>query len=186
MRFIDDLDGEWLAFLRRELQVTAFVEHGLWFALATIARDCLSDTVATCVCLEAAMKQRSAQAITLYAMELGLPGGVGKEAFVGEERWQPARRYLERLAETPDWGDEVIADALAAAPAAVRRVRPKDREDASPRGSVALPEDDGDRVGIVMAKSAEGDAVAEILRGREGIEVLDQPSFWDIRARARL
>ena len=31
------------------LQIPAFVEHGLWFALATVARDCLSDSVATCV-----------------------------------------------------------------------------------------------------------------------------------------
>ena len=37
-----------------------------------------------------------------------------------------------------------------------------------------------------MAKSAEGDAVAEILCRREDIEVLEQPAFWDIRARDRL
>ncbi len=46
------------------------------------------------------------------------------------------------------------------------------------------PIDDGsyDFVGIVMAKSAEGDAVAEILGRRDGIEVIEQPAFWDIRA----
>jgi propane monooxygenase coupling protein len=43
-----------------------------------------------------------------------------------------------------------------------------------------------DYVGIVMAKSAEGDAVAELLRGRDGVEVIEQPSFWDIRAKGRL
>ncbi len=37
-----------------------------------------------------------------------------------------------------------------------------------------------------MAKSAEGDAVAEILSRRDGIEVISQPSFWDIRSRTRL
>ena len=37
-----------------------------------------------------------------------------------------------------------------------------------------------------MAKSAEGDAVARCLAGRSGIEVLEQASFWDIRARDRL
>jgi propane monooxygenase coupling protein len=37
-----------------------------------------------------------------------------------------------------------------------------------------------------MAKSAEGDAVAEILGRRPGIEVVEQPAFWDIRARDRL
>jgi hypothetical protein len=43
-----------------------------------------------------------------------------------------------------------------------------------------------DFVGIVMAKSAEGDAVAEILSQRDDIEVIEQPAFWDIRARDRL
>ena len=43
-----------------------------------------------------------------------------------------------------------------------------------------------DYVGIVMAKSAEGDAVAEVLGRRDGIEVIEQPAFWDVRARARL
>ena len=37
-----------------------------------------------------------------------------------------------------------------------------------------------------MAKSAEGDAVARLLARREGTEVIEQPAFWDIRARDRL
>jgi propane monooxygenase coupling protein len=37
-----------------------------------------------------------------------------------------------------------------------------------------------------MAKSAEGDAVAEILGQRADITVLEQPAFWDIRAKDRL
>src|ERR1700694_5344171 len=65
---LQDFSPEWVAFLRRFLQIPAFVEHGLWFALATVGRDCLSDSVATCVCLQAAMKQRAAQSIVLYAM----------------------------------------------------------------------------------------------------------------------
>jgi propane monooxygenase reductase component len=55
-----DFSEDWVEFLRAYLQVPAYVEHGLWLALATIARDCLSDSVSTCVCLQAAMKQRSA------------------------------------------------------------------------------------------------------------------------------
>ncbi|WP_158276721.1 MmoB/DmpM family protein [Paraconexibacter algicola] len=43
-----------------------------------------------------------------------------------------------------------------------------------------------DYVGIVMAKSAEGDAVADILRDKPGVEIVEQPSFWDIRAPDRL
>lgn len=43
-----------------------------------------------------------------------------------------------------------------------------------------------DYVGIVMAKSDEGDAVASVMRGRDGVEVIEQPSFWDIRAKDRI
>ncbi len=41
-----------------------------------------------------------------------------------------------------------------------------------------------DFVGIVMAKSAEGDAVARFMASRA--EVIEQAAFWDIRARDRL
>jgi propane monooxygenase coupling protein len=43
-----------------------------------------------------------------------------------------------------------------------------------------------DWVGIVMAKSAEGDAVADVLRDRDGVEIVEQPSFWEIKAKDRL
>lgn len=49
-----------------------------------------------------------------------------------------------------------------------------------------MSEETYDYVGIVMAKSAEGDAVASVLGKEEGIEVLENPSFWDIRAKDRL
>ncbi len=43
-----------------------------------------------------------------------------------------------------------------------------------------------DYVGIVMAKSEEGDAVASVMGAQEGIEIVEQPSFWEIRAKDRL
>ncbi len=288
---IDDFSPRWREFLATSLQVPAFVEHGLWFALATAARDCLSDSVATCVCLQAAHKQRSAQAIVLYAMDLEpylgreLPISAAREAFLREPAWQPTRRYLERLAATADWGEVVIAAnlcfepvvgtlirrelgtrsaaasgdvvtpmlaraatqewewtrawtvalarflmpdnravierwlqdwmpgameaAAALAPQAVASVRGyadamvRDALEATtgevPRAPTrpatvnAAPAGDGqraaasgshDHVGIVMAKSAEGDAVARWFAGRA--EVLEQPSFWEIRAPGRL
>jgi ferredoxin-NADP reductase/ferredoxin len=289
-----DFAPDWVAFLRTSLQIPAFVEHGLWFALATAARDCLSDSVATCVCLQAAHKQRSAQAIVLYAMDLEpllgceLPIGAAREAFLRDPAWQPARRYLERLAATPDWGEVIVAANLCFEPvvgtlirrelgtraaaasgdtvtpvlarvatqkwewAQARTVAPvrllisdaahgahnraviegwmedwmaPAREAAAtisdaagqvneyarrtveealsaPAGSESNgaggagrraaagrrrePTADGshDHVGIVMAKSAEGDAVARFFVGRA--EVIEQPAFWEIRAPHRL
>jgi NAD(P)H-flavin reductase/ferredoxin len=338
---LSDFSDEWLSFLRGFLQIPAYVEHGLWFATATAARDCLSDSVTSCVCLQAAMKQRSAQAIVLYAMDLEREFGVefaietARDAFLSEPAWQPTRAYLERLAATPDWAEVVIAanlcfepivgtlirrelgtraaaangdtvtpvlarvatqewewirgwtiefvrflcdDAahgaanreliggwvgewlpraveagLALVPLAAAVPRAIDTEQAlarvrayaggmleaaglpelcslvghEPAGPVAAPEaivrrrqrpptrsgrhspprsrslstnaaesataaaaneTDGtyDYVGIVMAKSAEGDAVAAILAERDDIEVHEQQAFWDIRARDRL
>jgi hypothetical protein len=49
-----------------------------------------------------------------------------------------------------------------------------------------IPEGSYDYVGIVMSKSAEGDAVAASVRGTPGVEVLESPSFWDIRGKDRL
>lgn len=49
-----------------------------------------------------------------------------------------------------------------------------------------MSEETYDYVGIVMAKSEEGDAVATVVGRQEGVEVFDQPSFWDIRAKDRL
>jgi NAD(P)H-flavin reductase/ferredoxin len=293
MRLVEDFSAEWVELLRARLQVTAFVEHGLWFALATIGRACLSDSVATCVCLQAAMKQRSAQAIVLYAMDLErhhgpFPIEAAREAFLVDPRWQPTRRYLEKLAATPDWGEVVVAANLCFEPTVGTLLRrdlgirqaaangdtvtpvlagaatqewewarawteefvrflsadgsygesnravidrwvaewePMAVEAASALGAdtsaervtdLALPvptaakpasrsarrvrpvaarragmdaagsDTDHDYVGIVMAKSAEGDAVADVLGRRDGVEVLEQPAFWDIRARGRL
>jgi hypothetical protein len=302
---IADFTPDWVTFLRTSLQVPAFVEHGLWFALATAARDCLSDSVATCVCLQAAHKQRSAQAIVLYAMDLEphlgceLPIAAARDAFLHDPSWQPTRRYLERLAATPDWGEVIVAanlcfepvvgtlirrelgtraaaasgdtvtpvlarvatqewewarawtvalvrflvadtqhgahnrevidgwladwmaparEAAAAVSDAAEQVgeyaqrtvqealeapAAEDTNGAGAGGAAVgsagrtarrvssagprrQPSTDGshDHVGIVMAKSAEGDAVARFFDGRA--EVIEQPAFWEIRAAHRL
>jgi propane monooxygenase coupling protein len=41
-------------------------------------------------------------------------------------------------------------------------------------------------VGVVMAKSPEGDAVAQVLGRLDGVEVKENPTFWDIRAKHRM
>jgi propane 2-monooxygenase small subunit len=113
-RAFEDFTPEWVEFLRKHLQVPAFCEHGIWLALASAARDTLSDTVTHCVALEAAMKQRQAQAYLLYGMDLEDVFGEfsvedARERWLRDEAWQPARRYVERLRATPDWGERVVA-----------------------------------------------------------------------------
>ena len=109
-----DFRPEWVEFLRTHLQVPAFVEHGLWLASASLARDCLSDSLTHCLALHAAMKQRSAQAIVLFAMDLephlgDFPMDTARERWLQDEAWQPTRRYIERLANVTDWGELIVA-----------------------------------------------------------------------------
>ncbi len=127
-RALDDFTPEWVDFLRTHLQVPAFIEHGIWLALASAARDTLSDTVTHCVALEAAMKQRQAQACLLYGMDLeehfgDFPVERARESFLNDAAWQPARSYVERLRATPDWAERVIAANLCFEPAVGLLVR---------------------------------------------------------------
>ncbi len=322
---IDDFHPEWVAFLREVLQLPAFLEHGLWFATAVAARDGLSDSLSTCLALQAAMKQRSAQAIVLYAMDLEAFHGEfsikdARTRWMEDPVWQPLRAYVERLAATTDWCELIIAanvlleplagtllrrelgtraaaangDTLtptlarvatqewewirgwtvafcrfvladpvngaanraqidawladwqpqalnatlalrplaARVPGAInvdgavaeitayaqrmledcglsvadggparppsgqrrrvrtgptRRARVADPEVApAPVASEPAAEGTYDFVGIVMAKSAEGDAVAAVMGRRDGVDVHEHAAFWDVRAKDRL
>jgi propane monooxygenase coupling protein len=101
------------------------------------------------------------------------------------------------------YAGEMLADAGLPELSPLGGYDPPERESARPRsqaprrkfGSAGsarhtekTPSETGsfDYVGIVMAKSAEGDAVAAFMGRREGIEVREQPAFWDIRACDRL
>jgi propane monooxygenase coupling protein len=43
-----------------------------------------------------------------------------------------------------------------------------------------------DYVGITIARSVEGDALAEAMADVEGVELVPQHSYWEIKARERL
>jgi hypothetical protein len=120
-RAFDDFTPEWVDFLRKHLQTPAFADHGLWLALASAARDTLSDTVTHCVALEAAMKQRQAQAYLLYGMDLEEQFGDfsverARESWLRDDPWQSVRRYVEQLRATPDWGERVVATNICFEP----------------------------------------------------------------------
>ena len=152
-----------------------------------------------------------------------------------DDAWQPARRYLERLAATADWGEVLVAANLCFEPTVATLIRRElgtraaaahgdtvtpvlaraetqewarrwmagltrflmadeehgsDNRAQAPRRAVARAARTRsttgtyDYVGIVMAKSAEGDAVARCFAGRA--DVIEQPAFWEIRAPNRL
>lgn len=49
-----------------------------------------------------------------------------------------------------------------------------------------MTEEEFDYVGIALARSVEGDALADALQDVDGVEVIRQPSFSEIKARERL
>jgi propane monooxygenase coupling protein len=43
-----------------------------------------------------------------------------------------------------------------------------------------------DYVGIAIARSVDGDAIADAMRDVDGVEVLEQHTYWEVKARARM
>ncbi|MHB8696261.1 MAG: ferritin family protein [Solirubrobacteraceae bacterium] len=120
-RLFEDFAPEWVEFLRNNLQVPAYAEHGLWLASATIARDCLSDTITHAVAFQAALKQRLAQSIVLYALDLeshfgAFPIEASRSRFLEHPAWRPVREYVELLRTALDWGERIVAMNLCFEP----------------------------------------------------------------------
>jgi hypothetical protein len=117
----DRMTDAWKTFLQTSLQLPAFYEHGLWRALCGAARPALSDLVTHAIVLEAAMKQRQAQDLVVYAMDLENEIGEcstekAKARFMEEEAWQPVRKLVESVAESGDWMERVISTNLCIEP----------------------------------------------------------------------
>jgi hypothetical protein len=117
----DRMTPDWRAFLQTSLQLPAFYEHGLWRALCGAARPALSDLITHAIVLEAAMKQRQAQDLVVYAMDLEPEIGdcsteVAKQRWLEEPTWQPVRALVESVAAAGDWMERVIATNLCIEP----------------------------------------------------------------------
>jgi len=115
------ISNEWREFLRSSLQLPAFYERGLWRALCGAARPALSDPVTHAIVLEAAMKQRQAQDLVVYAMDLEAEIGecsteAARTRFLEDEAWQPVRALVEHVAAASDWMERVIATNLCIEP----------------------------------------------------------------------
>lgn len=115
------MTAEWRTFLQSSLQLPAFYEHGLWRALCGAARPALSDLVTHAIVLEAAMKQRQAQDLVVYAMDLEADIGecsteAARTRWLEEPAWQPVRALVERVSSVHDWMERVIATNLCIEP----------------------------------------------------------------------
>jgi propane monooxygenase small subunit len=99
------------------MQQTAFVEQGLWIAVASSARAALSDTLTHFMAFQAGFKQREAQAVVLYAMDLETDHGefsmdASRTSWMDDAPWQPVRAYVEQLNTLTDWAEVLVAGNL--------------------------------------------------------------------------
>ncbi|MGH7961598.1 MAG: aromatic/alkene monooxygenase hydroxylase subunit beta [Candidatus Binatia bacterium] len=91
-----------------------YFEYGLFLCFCYVQREALSDVVAAPIVFQGLDKDRHAQAIALYGMDLeeAIPGFSDAEAqqvWMNDPVYQPSREYIERLLACRDWGEIVVA-----------------------------------------------------------------------------
>lgn len=104
----------WREILARYYAAYRYVEYGLFLCFCYAQREALSDVVATPLVFEGLDKDRHAQAIALYGMDLeeALPGFSDADAqrvWLEDAVYQPTREYIERLLACRDWGEITVA-----------------------------------------------------------------------------
>lgn len=104
------IDPDWLKFIGDHYCAYRYAEYGLFMALCHAQREAGSDVIAQPIVFQAVEKDRHAQDITLYGLELeqNIPGFSDsgcKDVWLNAPEWQPARRMVERLLAARDWGE---------------------------------------------------------------------------------
>lgn len=106
----ENFNDHWLTFLASDYCAYRYVEYGLFLAFCQAQREAGSDVIAQPIVFQAVEKDRHAQDITLYGMELekhieSFTDAHCKQVWLEAPHWQPARRLVERLLAARDWGE---------------------------------------------------------------------------------
>jgi propane 2-monooxygenase small subunit len=168
--YFADLDGFWAReILARYHQGYGFLEWGLFLALNRAIRLALSDTLTMMITFSAVDRLRHQQAIALFGLELeqelgGIPDGLGREAWLSDPAYQPARRVVERLMASEDWCEIVVVCGLLVDPLlSTLAGRHFFRRFASVNGDAVTP---------VIAMTAERDRLRYLRAVRELVEMV--------------
>ncbi len=117
-----DFDATWgNTILAKYYAAYACLEYGLFRCFAYAQREALSATVGNVCIFNAADKIRHAQDIALYGMDLAeaIPGFSDAEAktvWLEDPIYQGARKAVEGLMASKDWGEMIIGINLALEP----------------------------------------------------------------------
>lgn len=100
----------WATFLGEHYAAYRFPEYGLFLSLSYAQREALSDVVASPIVFQGLEKDRHAQDIALYCMELeeeilGFSDANCKALWMESPIWQPTREIVELLMASRDWGE---------------------------------------------------------------------------------
>ena len=103
-------DASWTEFLQTHYAAYRFAEYGLFLILCQAQREAGSDVVAQPMIFQSVEKDRHAQDITLYCMELesqieGFSDARAKDTWMNAPEWQGLRRVTEYLLACRDWGE---------------------------------------------------------------------------------
>lgn len=113
-----DIESDWArAVLAPYYEAWGFAEWGLFLTYTHAVREALSDTLSMAFVFAAVDHLRHQQAIALYSLELedealGYRSGLGRDVWLGCPTLQPARRVVEKLMATADWGETTTVIAL--------------------------------------------------------------------------
>lgn len=111
----------WLEFLRRDLQVAAFVTKGLQRILERASARCPWPAIARCLSLQARAHERQSLSIVLHASDIEAVIGVmpieaSRARWQGDAAWRDARTVLERLERREDWAEAAVVVNLCFEP----------------------------------------------------------------------
>ncbi len=111
----------WSCFLTDHYALYRYPDYGLFMCQCHVQRDALSDVVSAPTVFQALEKDRHAQDVALYCMELEslLPGYSDETAmtrWMESPAWQPTRRLVEQLLACRDWGEVHLAINLVVEP----------------------------------------------------------------------
>jgi hypothetical protein len=140
-----ELTPAWRNILAQYYAAYRYLEYGLFLCFCYVQREALSDVVAAPLVFQGLEKDRHAQAIALYGMDLegalsGFSDAEAQQVWMADPVYQPSREYVERLLACRDWGEITLAINLVWEPlAATLLTREFFSRFASHHGDVVTP-----------------------------------------------
>ncbi|MGE0820959.1 MAG: methane monooxygenase [Candidatus Binatia bacterium] len=165
-----DFDETWATtILGRYYAAYACLEYGLFRCFSFAQREALSATAGNVCIFNAADKIRHAQDIALYGMDLaeavrGFSDAEAKAVWLEDPIYQGARKAVERLMSSRDWGEVIIGTNLVLEPLFGTLARVHFFSRFAPRN--------GDAVTSTILATAENDWQRNLKWTKEFVQVL--------------